>query len=67
MDAITKIRETGLTTAEIAAGIGCTTHAIRLYERGRRFPDNERFRAIIKFAGERGIELAAADFISEAA
>ena len=65
MDAITKLRETGLTTADIAVGVGCTTHAIRLYERGKRFPDTGRFKAIVDFARERGVELAANDFIAE--
>jgi len=64
MDAITKLRNTGLTTAEIADAVHCTTHAIRLYERGLRFPDTERFKAIVDFAKKRGVKLAANDFIS---
>ena len=64
MDAITKLRKTGLTTAEIAEGVGCTTHAIRFYERGIRFPSTDKFKSIIAFAAERGIELSAADFIA---
>ena len=64
MDAINKLRKTGLTTAEIADGVGCTTHAIRFYERGLRFPDSEKYKSIIAFAAARGIELSAADFIA---
>ena len=64
MDAINKLRQTGLSTGEIAAGVGCTTHAIRLYERGKRFPDSERYKSIIAFAASRSIELSAADFIA---
>ena len=64
MDAINKLRDTGLSTSEIARGVGCTTHAIRLYERGKRFPDSQKFKAIIAFAATRQIELSAADFIA---
>ncbi len=66
MDAINKLRSTGLSTAEIANGIGCTTHAVRLYERGKRFPDTEKYKAIVAFAEARNVDLSAADFIASA-
>lgn len=62
MKAITLIRGTGLTTAEIAKAIGCTTHAIRYYERGERFPTRKQFSAINDLALSRGLRLSAADF-----
>lgn len=62
MNAIKKLKDTGLTTAEIAAGVGCTYHAIRYYERGLRFPDGKRYRAIVDFAASRGVTLEASDF-----
>lgn len=64
MEAINKLRSTGLSTAQIAEGAGCTAHAIRLYERGLRFPDKEKFKALTAFAASRGVELTATDFIS---
>lgn len=68
MNAIQKLREAGLSTADIASGVGCTPHAIRFYERGLRFPDGKRYRAIVELAAQHGVTLTADDFrASEAA
>ena len=63
MNAITLLRNTGLTTADIAAEVGCTYHAIRHYERGDRFPDSKRYRALVQLGRERGLLLRADDFV----
>lgn len=62
MKAIELIRRTGLTTAEIAEAVGCTTHSIRYYERGKRFPNGDQYRRINDLALRRGLTLTAADF-----
>ena len=67
MDAIELIRRTGLSTAEIADAVGCTTHAIRLYERGKRFPNEDNYRRLIELAKSRGVTLTAESFVSKAA
>ncbi|KRG69139.1 helix-turn-helix domain-containing protein [Pseudoxanthomonas dokdonensis] len=65
MKAINLIRDTGMTTAEIAEAIGCTTHSIRYYERGERFPNRRQYRAINELATRRGVTLSAADFAAD--
>lgn len=64
MKAIERIRRTHLSTREIAAHLGCTTHAIRNYERGLRFPSEEQYARIVRLAAERGIVLTATDFVA---
>lgn len=63
MKAISKLRQSGLTTAQIAAQVPCTTHALRYYERGKRFPSEELYSAITALASSRGITLLATDFV----
>lgn len=62
MNAITLLRGTGMTTAEIAKAIGCSSHAIRFYERGQRFPTGEKYRGLVELARSRGLQLTASDF-----
>ena len=65
MKAITLLRSTGLTAADIAAAIGCTYHAIRFYERGERFPNSKQYKALVRLGRERGLVLRADDFVSD--
>ncbi len=67
MKAISLIRSTGLSTAQIADLVGCTPHAIRYYERGERFPSPQKFEAIVRAAEQRGLRLSATDFTRQEA
>lgn len=67
MNAIELIRNTGMTTASIAARVGCTYHAIRYYETGERFPQGKIYKALLELAVERGVDLTADDFVSKSA
>ena len=66
MEAIRKLRRSGLGTAEIASGAGDKSggHLIRLYERGKRFPGRKAFVCIVELAESRGLTLLARDFIA---
>ena len=66
MNAITLLRNTGLTTAEIAAAVGCTYHTVMNYERGDRFPTGDRYRALVELGKSRGLLLRADDFTATA-
>lgn len=66
MEAINRLRRSGLSTAQIASGTGCSRHLIRLYERGLRFPNRKNFTCIVELAESRGIVLLARDFIGPA-
>lgn len=63
MNAINRLRKSGLTTATIAKGVGCSEHMVRLYERGLRFPSKKKFVCIVELAESRGLLLVARDFI----
>lgn len=63
MQAIERLRRSGLSTAQIAQGVGCTEHMVRLYERGQRFPSKNKFTCIVELAESRGLLLIARDFI----
>lgn len=63
MKAIDRLKRAGLTRAEIAAGVGVTTHMIGMYERYERFPSKVRFTCIVELAESRGLTLMARDFI----
>jgi transcriptional regulator with XRE-family HTH domain len=65
MKAIDRLRKSGLTTTQVAAGIGCTEHMVRLYERGKRFPSKKNFVCMVELAESRGLMLVARDFISD--
>lgn len=64
MKAIERLRKSGLTTASIAEGVGCSTHMVRLYERGKKFPSKKNFVCIVELAESRGLMLVARDFIA---
>lgn len=63
MRAITLLYRAGLNRASLANALDQTTHSIRLYERGERFPAKEPFTNIVKLAESRGMTLLARDFI----
>lgn len=64
MNAIKRLRKSGLSTAQIAEGVGCDQHLIRAYEASRRFPGRHNFICIVELAEARGIKLLARDFIA---
>lgn len=63
MKALTKLYRSGLTRDSVAAAIEQTTHSVRLYERGARFPSRESFVGLVTLAESRGLTLLARDFI----
>lgn len=63
MQAITRIKQTGLTASQLARAVGCTPHTIRNYETGRRFPSREQIAQLVNVASEQGVELLASDLI----
>ena len=65
MKAIARLRRSGLTTNQIAEGLGCTEHLIRLYERGLRFPSKKTFVCAVELAESCGLLLTARDFIHQ--
>lgn len=64
MKAIERLRKSGLSTAGIADGVGCSKHMVRLYERGLKFPSKKNFVCIVELAESRGLLLVARDFIA---
>lgn len=66
MKAIERLRKSGMTTAQLADGIGCSEHLVRLYERHKRFPGREKFTCIVEMAESRGLLLTARDFLPPA-
>lgn len=65
MRALTRLYLSGMTREGIASAIDQSTHSVRLYERGHRFPTRRSFTAIVKLAEERGLLLLARDFIED--
>lgn len=63
MKALNLLYRSGLTRATLAAAIDQTTHSIRLYERGERFPGKQPFTNLVELAESRGMTLLARDFI----
>ena len=63
MKAITRLYDSGLTRAEVADGIGVTSHMVGMYERHDRFPSGQRFARIVELAEVHGLDLSARDFL----
>jgi len=63
MLAITKLRRSGLTTKQIAEGLGVEPHTVRAYERFDRFPTQRTFLCIVELAESRGLTMLARDFL----
>ena len=68
MEAISRLRRSGMTTADIASAIADKSggHLVRLYERGMRFPSKKTYTCIVEVAEARGLLLTARDFIKQA-
>lgn len=65
MRALTRLYLSGMTREGVASAIDQSTHSVRLYERGQRFPTRKSFTAIVQLAEERGLLLLARDFIED--
>ena len=66
MKAISRLRLSGLSTAQIADSIADKSggHLVRAYEKFERFPSRRTFVCIVELAETRGITLLARDFIA---
>ena len=62
MNAIKRLKLAGLTRTDIARSCGVTRHAVGYWERGRSTPQKENMQALVRLAGEKGIQLLASDF-----
>lgn len=66
MQAISKLRRSGMSTQEIADGANTDTHVIYSYESFRRFPGQKIFLCLVEMAETRGVTLLARDFLPPA-
>ncbi|MBV7475367.1 hypothetical protein [Pseudoxanthomonas sp. PXM05] len=66
MLAITKLRRSGLSTKQIADGLGVEQHTVRAYERFDRFPTQRTYLCVVELAESRRITLLARDFLPPA-
>ncbi len=69
MKAITRLRKSGMTTAQIAEAIADKSggHLVRAYDKHARFPSRRTFERLVALADSRGVVLFAQDFIAPAA
>lgn len=67
LNAIQRLRKSGLSRADIRTATGATRQAVGLWESGRRVPGRDYMAALVKLAESRGITLLAADFIGSEA
>lgn len=65
MKALTMLYRSGLTREGVATALDQTTHSVRLYERGMRFPSKQPYTSLVRLAESRGLTLLARDFIDE--
>lgn len=65
MEAINRLRKSGMTTAQIAEAIADKSggHLVRAYDKHARFPSRKTFTCLVELAESRGIVLFARDFI----
>lgn len=61
-NAISRLILAGVTRGQIASAVGCTRAAVSHWERGRSIPSNQKLKALVQFASERGVVLLASDF-----
>lgn len=66
MQAISKLRRSGMSTREIADGANTDPHVIYSYEKFRRFPGRGIFLCLVEMAEARGLTLLARDFLPPA-
>lgn len=66
MEAINRLRKSGLTTAQIAEAISDKSrgHLVRAYEKHERFPGRRSFTCLVELAEARGVTLLARDFLA---
>ena len=66
MKAISRLRLSGLNTAQIAEAINDKSggHLVRAYEKYERFPSKRTYVCIVEAAEARGITLLARDFLA---
>ena len=62
MNAIERLKKTGLSRGDIAKACKVTRQAVGFWERGRSMPTSGNMHALVQLARERGIELLASDF-----
>lgn len=67
MQAIAKLRRSGLTTAQIAEALGVEQHTVWAYDRFGRFPTRRTYLCIVELAESRKVTLLARDFLPAAA
>lgn len=65
MRALTRLYLSGMTREGVASAIEQSSHSVRLYERGLRFPTRKSYAALVNLAEERGLLLLARDFIED--
>ena len=63
MNAINRLKASGLTHTEIARRVGLTYQAVKQYARGDRYPSQSAARALVALAESRGITLLATDLL----
>ena len=66
MEAINRLRKSGMTTAQIAEAIADKSggHLVRAYDKHGRFPSRRTYACIVELAESRGIVLFARDFLA---
>lgn len=67
MNAIDRLKASGLKPTEIARRSGLTYQAVKQYASGSRYPNQQAARALVALAESRGITLLATDFLPEPA
>lgn len=65
MRALALLYRSGLSRESVAQAIEQTTHSVRNYERGTRFPAKKPFADLVRLAESRGMTLLARDFIDD--
>lgn len=65
MNAIDRLKASGLKPTEIARRSGLTYQAVKQYASGARYPNQQAARALVALAESRGITLLATDFLPE--
>lgn len=63
MNAINRLKKSGLSRAEIARRSGLPYHTVAMYDRGGRHPGADAIRALVALAESRGITLLATDLL----
>jgi DNA-binding transcriptional regulator YiaG len=62
MRAIQRLKQSGMTRAQIATALNVSRHAVRFWEVGERSPSHDNRQKLIELAEARGVLLLASDF-----